>query len=64
MYEQMKNTCMVLGEHWAQDLPLEELTWPEKELSVISFIINEVKSEFLKLWWILKYESNVDKLWI
>ena len=26
MYEQMKNICMVQGEHRAQDLPSEELT--------------------------------------
>jgi hypothetical protein len=60
----MGNICMDQGEYQVQDILLEELTRPKKEVSEISSIMNKVKSKFLNLWWILEHESNADKLLI
>jgi hypothetical protein len=45
----MGNICMDQGEYQVQDILLEELTRPKKEVSEISSIMNKVKSNFLNL---------------
>jgi hypothetical protein len=45
----MGNICMDQGEYRVQDILLEELTRPEKEVSEISSTMNKVKSKFLNL---------------
>jgi hypothetical protein len=60
----VKNVYVNLLKNLLMYLLSEELTQPEKEVSEISSTIYEVKSKFLNLWWIMKYESTMNELWL